>query len=261
MFFALLLIFSDTKHWLHIARSSLSVIVSPVQYAVNLPSDIANWLHSNTLSTKQLLNENEKLKAQQLLFNVALQKLKYLEQENTELRTLLHAAQESQSKIIMAKLLAVDSGQFSRQAVLNRGTSAGVFLGQSVVDAYGIIGQVVTVDLFNSRVLFLTDPKSAIPAINVRTGMQVIAIGTGNDLELLHIPDTADVGVGDTLVTSGLASNLPAGYAVGVVTSVTHVPGERFMVVKVKPSAHVNSSRYVLLIAGRNQDETIDKKP
>lgn len=245
---ALVLIVGDTKHWFPPVRSLLSFVVYPLQYAVNLPTEFANWTKFNLVTRKQLLNENTKLREQQLLFQVELQKVVSLKQENEELRALLSVAKQINNKVIMAKILAVASGRFSQEITLNRGKGEGLYIGQPVLDAHGVLGQVVAVDLLSSQVLLITDPKSAVPVVNARTGMQAIVVGANDHLELLHITDTADVQVGDVLVTSELAAHFPYGYLVGVVTAVTRNPGAQFTVVKVKPSAHIGGSRHVLLV-------------
>lgn len=245
---ALVLIVGDTRHWFPPVRSLLSFVVYPIQYVVNLPTEFINWTRFDLATRKQLLNENAKLREQQLLFQVELQKVVALKQENAELQALLNAAKQINNKVIMAKVLAVASGRFSQEITLDRGKGEGLYIGQPVLDAYGVLGQVVAVDLVSSQALLITDPKSAIPVVNARTGMQAIVVGVNDHLELLHISDTTDVKVGDMLVTSELASHFPYGYLVGVVTAVTRSPGARFTVVKVKPSAHISGSRHVLLV-------------
>lgn len=250
---ALVLIFIDTRHWFPPVRSLLSFVVYPIQYAVNLPNEVASWTRFNLVTRKQLLNENAKLREQQLLFQVELQKVVSLRRENEELRALLSAAKQINNKVIMAKVLAVAAGRFSQEITLDRGKGEGLYIGQPVLDAHGVLGQVVAVDLLSSQALLITDPKSAVPVVNARTGMQAIIIGANDHLELLHIPDTADVQVGDLLVTSELAAHFPYGYLVGVITAVTHNPGAQFTVVKVKPSSHIGGNRFVLLVIGEKK--------
>jgi len=65
---------------------------------------------------------------------------------------------------------------------------------------------------------------------------------------LNNISDTFDVIVGDSLVTSGFGGRFPAGYPVGVVSSVEHDPGEPFAIVTVEPTAQLDNTRNVLLV-------------
>jgi rod shape-determining protein MreC len=96
----------------------------------------------------------------------------------------------------------------------------------------------------------ISDVRSAIPVENIRTGMRGIVAGTGNldKLSLANTSITTDVRVGDSLISSGLDGRFPAGYPVGVVSTVKHISGEQFAVITVKPSANLNRSGQVLLV-------------
>jgi rod shape-determining protein MreC len=133
-------------------------------------------------------------------------------------------------------------------ANINKGKTDGIYVGQPVIDAHGLFGQVTLVGPKFSKVLLVTDVKSAIPVTIVRNGVQAIATGTGDGIELINISETIDIKEGDFLVTSGMGQRFPAGYAVGVVQAIKRVAGERFMKVLLTPSAHIKSSRNVLLI-------------
>ncbi|MCY1411219.1 rod shape-determining protein MreC [compost metagenome] len=125
-----------------------------------------------------------------------------------------------------------------------------MFLGQPVLDARGLMGQVVEVMPYTARVLLLTDTTHSIPVQVNRNGLRAIASGTGNPerLELRHVADTADIKEGDLLVSSGLGQRFPAGYPVATVKEVIHDSGQPFAVVRAVPTARLNRSRYLLLV-------------
>jgi len=231
-------------------RAVINTAISPIQIIVDFPAVALNWTTDNLITRKELLHENAQLKAERVLLEVNAQKIIFLERQNNELRALLGLTQKINGKYITAEIMAVDAHHVGQQVIVNKGENFGVYIGQPVVDAYGVIGQVIMVNSMNSRVMLVTDSKSAVPVINTRNGMRAIAVGVNdqNMLELAHVPDTADVKKGDILVTSGIGLQLPAGYLVGVVESVGHTVGERFAKVVVTPYARVNSSRYVLLL-------------
>ena len=85
-------------------------------------------------------------------------------------------------------------------------------MGQPVLDASGLMGQVVEVLPYAARVLLLTDVTHSIPVQVNRNGLRAIAVGTGNPdyLELRHVAETADIKAGDLLVSSGLGQRFPA---------------------------------------------------
>ena len=111
------------------------------------------------------------------------------------------------------------------------------------------MGQIVTDEPSLSRVMLLSDPRSAIPVQIQRNGIRAIVVGTGqNILKLNDISETQDVRTGDLVVTSGLGGRFPLGYPVGKIISIRSNPAGQFSDIIVSPSAHLNQSRLVLLL-------------
>lgn len=231
-------------------RIGLSIIVTPIQYLVDLPRQAYDSLSTNLKTRKSLMEENAALRTEQMLLKVEVQKLAALQKENVELRALLKSTPNIEGKVVVAQLLAVDIDPFSHKVLINKGSRDGVFVGQAVLDASGVMGQVISVTPFSSHVLLLTDSRSAIPAEISRNGMRTIVIGTGdpNILQLLDIAKTADIQEGDILVSSGLGKGFPAGYPIGKVLRVSLRSGSSFARIYIQPMAQLNRSRLVLLV-------------
>ena len=178
-----------------------------------------------------------------------LQKLLALERENTQLRQLLQSTPQATGKIIVARLLAVALNPATQQVVVDRGVQTISILGQPVLDAYGVLGQVVSIGPLTSRVLLVTDIQSSVPVQNYRTGARAIAIGSGNSgqLRLINFPDNSDIQEGDLYVASGMGLRFPVGYPVGVVAKSTLRSGERFATIPLIPAAASDKSEQVLL--------------
>ncbi|MGB6977410.1 MAG: rod shape-determining protein MreC [Gammaproteobacteria bacterium] len=247
------------RHWedfQHI-KSVLSVSTLPIQYIVDLPARWIGWASTSITTQHELLEENAELRAKQLLVEAKLQKLLALEHENAQLLALLQSSPHVGGKFTSAQLLSVNMDPLVQQVVLDRGSRDGVYQGQPVLDAYGVMGQVVEPGPFTSRVMLISSLQSAIPVQNARNGMRSIAIGTGyySELQLLYVPFTAEMQVGDVLVTSGLGGRFPEGYPVGVIKSVAHNPEFRFANIRIKPSARLDRSRQVLLVWPGNAKE------
>ncbi|MBU1628713.1 MAG: rod shape-determining protein MreC, partial [Gammaproteobacteria bacterium] len=222
----------------------------PIQYVVNFPVAFLNWTEDTLTSRQQLIKDNTHLKAQLILLEARLQQQNAIEADNQQLKALLRSTSGVQGKVLEAQLLAVASEPSVRQVVLNKGTVDHVYIGQPVIDPYGVIGQVIEVGKLTSRAMLLTDAQSAIPVQVLRTGVRSIAVGEGvlDSMRLLHVPETTDIRVGDQLITSGLGQHFPYGYPVGKVVTVNKDPGSTFMDIKVLPSGHLNHSRLVLLV-------------
>ena len=231
-------------------RSLLATLVYPLQYAVDLPIRGGKWVADNLSSRRTLMTENERLRRENFSVQSRLERYAELEAENRRLRELLDSAARVGVQVLIAERLAVDLDPYSRRIVLNKGIRDGVHVGQSLIDANGIMGQVVEAGPFSSSAVLITDPSHALPVQVRRSGLLGIAVGTGplDQLELTHVPVNADVLVGDVLVTSGLGGRFPAGYPVGRVVSVERDSGRPFAQVTVESSANLERNREVLLV-------------
>ena len=231
-------------------RSLLATLVYPLQYAVDLPIRGAGWLADNLSSRRTLMSENRRLRNEHFAVQSRLERYAELEAENQRLRKLLDSAARVGVQALIAERLAVDLDPYSRRIVLNKGIRDGVQIGQSLIDANGIVGQIVEAGPFSSSAVLITDPSHALPVQVRRSGLLGIAVGTGplDQLELTHVPINADVLVGDVLITSGLGGRFPAGYPVGQVVSVKRDSGRSFAQVTVESSADLERNREVLLV-------------
>ncbi|WP_058484483.1 rod shape-determining protein MreC [Legionella spiritensis] len=245
------LMFSDYHyHYLDSVRSGFSFLVSPVQYLVDYPVRIIGWVQSLVSSKTFLINENMELRYQQTMLEAELQKLMIIKEENSQLKELLLTSSKAGMKAMAAQILAVDTSVSRQLVILNKGKRDGVYTGQPVLDAKGVMGQIIDVGYMTSTVLLISDGKCAVPVRNNRTGERAILVGTNNldQLSLINLPKTSSTRKGDLLVTSGLGRLYPEGYPVGRVEKVTSVSGEAFIKVDVNPVALLNRSRLVLLI-------------
>ncbi len=232
-------------------RSTLSLAVYPLQYLIDLPVQTGLWLSEHLASRHTLLEENRKLRDQQILLNAKLQKLAQLEQENTRLRQLLASASRfKEERVLIAELLSVDLDPYKQHIVLNKGEIDGVFVGQPLLDANGVMGQVMHVTPVSATAILISDPSHALPVQVNRTGLRTVITGTGNarELSLRHIPSSSDIVVGDFVSTSGLGGRFPQDYPVAEITHISRPSGEAFATVKAKPFAHLDRSREVLLV-------------
>lgn len=245
-----LMIFDKRLASVSYVRHVLSITLVPLQYLISEPIQLIDKV-ANTVSTHDsLVKENLDLKAQQLLLKAQVQRLIALESENNQLKALLRSPAKAKGKVLIAQLLAMDSDPFVHQVVLDKGSKQGVFIGQPVLDANGVMGKIIQMSPFTSRVLLVNDPHSGIPVEITRNGVRAIAIGdsyTGK-LRLANVPQTVDIRKGDMLVTSGLGEHYPAGYPVGTVISVNKDSGLQFALIIIEPSAHLDRARQVLLI-------------
>ena len=237
---------TDFHEW----RAASALVIWPIQQLVDEPIKAAHWLTSSMTRQHRLLEENAQLRAEQALLRSKLQTMLILEKENNQLKQLLSTKSYVGGKVKVAQLLAVDLDPVLQQFVVDKGRNLHTYVGQPVLDAYGVMGQIVEVGPLTSKVMILTDPKSAIPVSDYRTGLRAIAIGMGESdkLILLNVIDSSQIREGDLFVTSGLGLHYPVGYPVGVVSEIKHLPGQDSAQVTLLPTAHLSQTQQVLLV-------------
>ncbi|WP_280552464.1 rod shape-determining protein MreC [Halomonas sp. 25-S5] len=245
------LMFVDTRFTrMEPVRTQLSTLVAPVQWLVSLPSDVLNWASLALSDQRALVDENRRLRKQILTLSHRVQRMASLTAENVRLRELLAATRQRDMPYITAELLSLDPDPFTHQMVIDRGRRDGVYVGQPVLDASGLVGQITATSAYSSRVLLLADASHALPVQINRNGLRFILQGAGSydALNVMHVPDTADIREGDLLTTSGLGERFPPGYPVARVSAVVHDPGEPFARVTAAPVAQLQRSRHFLLL-------------
>ncbi|MEW8576702.1 MAG: rod shape-determining protein MreC [Candidatus Thiodiazotropha sp.] len=231
-------------------RSGLSVLLFPVQYLASLPVILSESASDAITSRSELEMAREKLHAENLTLRARQQKFEALEAENMRLRGLLDSSFKVGDRVLIAELIAVEQDPFRQQVLINKGSTSELFVGQPVVDANAVVGQVTHINPLSASVLLITDATHALPVQVNRNGLRTIALGTGliNRLELPHLPNNADIKVGDLLTTSGLGGSFPPGYPVAEVIDVKREPGQPFASVIAQTTAHLDRIREVLLV-------------
>lgn len=259
------MIMDTHSQWLKPLRSSVGLVLTPLYWVGDLPGRALNGVGQMLTSRTEILAENEKLRADTLLMQRRLQKLAVLTEQNVRLRELLNSSALLEEQVIVAELLGVDPNPQTHKLLINKGSRHGVYPGQPMLDARGVMGQVIEVMPYSSRVLLLTDSTHSLPVQVTRNGLRTIASGTGHpgQFELRHVADNADIKEGDLLVTSGMGQRFPAGYPVGVVVEVLRGTGQPFAVVQAAPAAALDRSRHFLLVFGEGRmppatEETVE---
>ena len=229
-------------------RKGVSTVLAPIYFLANLPNEVAAWADNNIVSRNDLLDENRRLKDELLILKAQNQRLIGLESENARLRSLLGSSRTLRGKRVIAEVLNIDSSIFANELLLNKGSLDEVFVGQPVVDAEGVMGQIVEVSTSTSRMILLNDQKHAIPVRVDRNGVRAIAQGNGRTLYLRHLPNTIDIQEGDILLSSGLGQKFPDGYPVAKVISVIRHSAQPYAEILAEPTANINRANHVLLL-------------
>lgn len=236
--------------WLERAREQASVAIQPLWWLAGLPSRLGDSMRDDAATRTRLSEENHRLRNALLLMDAEQTRLQVQADENARLRGLLGAAERGGLDVQLAPILDVDLDPTRQRLMLDAGSRNGVHRGQSVIDAGGLAGQIIEVTPTTAVVLLLTDPDHAIPVAVARTGVRLVAYGTGSSglLELRNVPLSSDVRAEDVLITSGLGGRFPPGFPVGTITALRPDDNRAFLVGAVRAAAQLDRGRDVLLL-------------
>jgi rod shape-determining protein MreC len=254
-------VLESTTRLLEPVRGSLSNLVVPLQMLAALPYRLSYEVGDVVATRENLASRNAELARQLLELSVISQQFQALRMENERLRALLGSRSRLPEEVLIAEIIGVVPSPVTHQVILDKGSNADVRLGDPVIDAHGLFGQVIEVNRFTSRIMLVTDTNHAVPVQVNRNGVRSIAGGTGqfDALQLENVSVTADIQQGDRLETSGLDGRFPAGYPVGYVDSVVIESTAAFANVTVRPLAQLDRSRHVLVVLARPTDAAEDE--
>ena len=248
-----LLVLDHRGGWLTQLRAQANVAAQPLWSIAGLPARIGDALSQNAATRSGLVAENRMLRNALLISGARMARLQTAAAENERLRGLLGADRRGGLDVQLAPILDIDLDPTRQRLVLDAGSRDRVSVGQSVIDAGGLVGQIIAVRPGTSTVLLLTDPDHAVPVMVARTGVRLVAYGKGRSdrLALPNIPLSSDLKVGDVLITSGLGGRFPAGFTVGTVAALHPDDSHAFLVGDVVPAAQLDRGRDVLLLRER----------
>jgi rod shape-determining protein MreC len=232
------------------ARAQANLAVQPLWWLAGLPGRLGDSVRDDAVTRSMLAEDNRRLRNALLVSDARQARLQVAAAENARLRGLLGAAERGGLDVQLAPILDIDLDPTRQRLVLDAGTRDGVREGQSVIDAGGLVGQIIAATPTTATVLLITDPDHAVPVLVGRNGVRLVAYGKGrsDQLELPNIPLSADVKVGDAIITSGLGGRFPPGFPVGTVATLRPDDSRAFLVAELTPGAQLDRGRDVLLL-------------
>lgn len=251
---AIVLMLADhNSGWLARMRLQAENLVQPLWWVAGAPARIGAGMRETALTRERLAQENRMLRNALLISGARVARLQAAADENERIRGLLRAAQGGRLDVQLVSILDIDLDPSRQRLMLDAGSRDGVRMGQSVIDAGGLLGQIIAVTPSTATVLLLTDPGHAVPVQVARSGVRLVAYGNGrsDQLTLANVPLSSDIKVGDSIITSGLGQRFIAGFAVGQIVALRPDESRAFLTGHVKPAARLDRGRDVLLL--RNQ--------
>lgn len=247
-----LMVLDHRGGWLRAVRAQAEVAVQPLWWLAGLPSRAGVALREDAVTRTQLMRDNEVLRNALLVSGARNARLRAAAAENERLRGLLASAERGRLDVQLAGILDIDLDPTRQRLVLGTGRSDGVRIGQVVIDAGGLMGQVIETTPATATVLLITDPDHVVPAVVARSGVRVMVYGSGRTdaLHAADVPLSADVRAGDVLLTSGMGGRFPPGFTVGTLGALRPDDSRAFLEGEVKPAAQLDRGRDVLLLRG-----------
>ena len=259
--FSVALLLTDTKaSYLQGVRTILSYALTPVAWVAAVPSKFFGRVDNFLENEPEIENAYEHLRVEYVKLKSDMLRRNAVEKENVYLRALLGVVERADVEMKIAQAVQIDLDPYQHRVLVNKGAASGVFVGQSVLDDLGIVGQVSQVFRSSSVVTLITDPAHTIPVRIQRNGKHILAEGSG-DLSSLRIPflnKNADIVKGDVLETSGLGGRFPGGFPVAQVDGVEAVDGEAFLSISASPVAAVESLNYLLFMSSMPEKDQGD---
>lgn len=257
LFLSVCLMFADSRFgYLEKVRYGLGYVTTPIYWVADTPTRVSFWIDDVFTSRTDLLEENERLREELLVAQRELQLFESLASENSRLLELQEATRVIAGEVLPAEIINVSPDPYAKRVLINKGASDRVYVGQALLDANGLMGQVVEVLPYTSWVLLITDPNHVTPVQVNRNGERALARGSRDNssgLDLEFVTQTQDMIAGDLLVSSGMGQVYPKNYPVAKIVSVANDPGREFAVVTARPLAEMASTRHVMLVYGVQQ--------
>ena len=226
-------------------------LITPIQYLASTPSTFFSKFVEEKKTVEQLKQKIEELEKQNTAMKINLQRIDVLENEVSRLRSIKNQMDNNLKNIKIAQITQKDVIPNKKSVQINIGSNYKTRVGQTVMGVNGLLGQVVEVNVYSSKVLLITDNDSNVPAKIARTGQQIIIKGRSQDnlLEVSFFPNDSEVESGDLIITSGQANRFIPSLKIGRVVEVIRNEGERFSQVIIKPLEDADKVSEVILSA------------
>ncbi len=226
-------------------------LITPIQYLASTPSTFFSKFVEEKKTVEQLKQKIEELEKQNTAMKINLQRIDVLENEVSRLRSIKSQMDNNLKNIKIAQITQKDVIPNKKSVQINIGSNYKTRVGQTVMGVNGLLGQVVEVNVYSSKVLLITDNDSNVPAKIARTGQQIIIKGRSQDnlLEVSFFPNDSEVESGDLIITSGQANRFIPSLKIGRVVEVIRNEGERFSQVIIKPLEDADKVSEVILSA------------
>lgn len=222
-------------------KALINNIFNPVFGRFYSASSFFNFTGDNKLEKEELINLVENLKEEVKDLVAENSRLKILEEENETMREYLNFYRDSNKTFVLGNIIARENlilSDSGRNIIIDKGEKDGVKIGAGVISGQGfIVGKVREVKNESAEICLITNSgcKLAVSAQNKDKTSGIVQGEMGLTTKMEFIPQTEEVNVGDTIITSGLEENIPRGLIVGRVSAVNKENNELWQSATIEP--------------------------
>lgn len=237
-----------TKRGVPMLEEAIFGVFAEVQRGANAVTGGVRTWWQDYFALQEARTENEQLKKQLAELQVKLQQERGLAQQSQALQKLLELKTSTELVTTAANIIAGGASPEFRTMTIDKGTGDGLRADMSVIAPAGVVGRVIQPTARASKVQLLIDRNAAAGALVERSRAQGVVIGTGTDeLRMEYVSGTADVKVGDVVVTSGIDGIYPKGFVIGQIQSIRRSAGE-YSAIVIRPAVDFTSLEAVLIV-------------
>jgi rod shape-determining protein MreC len=201
----------------------------------------------NYFALQQTRQENQQLRTEVAQLRVGLQQERALAEQSRMLQKLLDMKMETPLKTTAAYVIAGAASPDFRTATIDKGTRDGLKPDMAVISPAGVVGRIILPTSRAAKIQLLIDRDAAAGAVTERGRAQGVVVGTGTSLRFDHVSGTADIKVGDRVVTSGIEGIYPKGFEIGQIESIERRAGD-FSAIIIRPTVEFSSIEAVLVV-------------
>jgi len=222
-------------------------VFAEVQRAAAAAIETAQQGWEGYFALQQVRHENERLRQEVGQLQVQLQEERALARQTRNLQELLDLRQRTTLSTTAATVIAGGASPDFRTITIDKGTGDGLRSDQAVISPGGVVGRIIMPTPRAAKVQLLIDRNAAAGALVERSRAQGVVQGTGDDrLRMEYVASTADVQVGDVVVTSGIDGIYPKGFVIGEIESIDR--SGMFTAIVIRPAVDFSSIEDVLVI-------------
>ena len=237
----------STRRGVPVLESLTFGVFAEVQRAATSGLGSVRDVWSNYFALQEIRRENQDLRAEVAQLRVGLQQERALAEQSRTLQKLLDMRTETPLETTAASVIGGGASPDFRTMTIDKGTSGGLKPDMAVISPAGVVGRIILPTGRAAKVQLLIDRDAAAGAVAERSRAQGVVMGTGTSLRLDHVPGTADIKVGDRVVTSGIEGIYPKGFEIGQIESIERRAGE-FSAIIIRPAVEFSSLEAVLVV-------------